>query len=215
MRVPRGVHAAVPLQLSLSHRYSRGVLDLEEGASLVFVEGCTDPGGAGGERRSDLLARVGRGARLTGASVQAWPPGTISAAIKEFVVDEGGSATWTDANLGAARIEKTLRARLAAGASADVLCGGYAAAGQAQALTVEAPGGTILAAGGAIETRAERVVRREPLTAVQRLYLASRGLDDAAAAALAVHAFLEPLARRLPLEFSVELTRLLDVELDS
>jgi Fe-S cluster assembly scaffold protein SufB len=43
--------------------------------------------------------------------------------------------------------------------------------------------------------------------------MASRGIGGAEARAMALHAFFEPVARRLPLEFAVELTRLLDVEL--
>jgi Fe-S cluster assembly protein SufB len=48
----------------------------------------------------------------------------------------------------------------------------------------------------------------------QIFYLQSRGLGKAEAAALIVRGFLEPVAKELPLEYAVELNRLIELEME-
>lgn len=48
----------------------------------------------------------------------------------------------------------------------------------------------------------------------QIFYLQSRGLAEAEAAALIVRGFLEPVAKELPLEYAVELNRLIELEME-
>ncbi len=48
----------------------------------------------------------------------------------------------------------------------------------------------------------------------QIFYLQSRGLEAAEAAALIVRGFLEPVAKELPLEYAVELNRLIELEME-
>lgn len=48
----------------------------------------------------------------------------------------------------------------------------------------------------------------------QIFYLQSRGLEQAEAAALIVRGFLEPVAKELPLEYAVELNRLIELEME-
>lgn len=48
----------------------------------------------------------------------------------------------------------------------------------------------------------------------QIFYLMSRGLAEAEAAALIVRGFLEPVAKELPLEYAVELNRLIELEME-
>ncbi|MEZ4631409.1 MAG: SufD family Fe-S cluster assembly protein [Deinococcales bacterium] len=48
----------------------------------------------------------------------------------------------------------------------------------------------------------------------QIFYLMSRGLGEAEAAALIVRGFLEPVAKELPLEYAVELNRLIELEME-
>ncbi len=47
----------------------------------------------------------------------------------------------------------------------------------------------------------------------EMFYLASRGLDADAARRLIVNGFLEPIVRELPLEYAIELNRLIDLEM--
>ena len=48
----------------------------------------------------------------------------------------------------------------------------------------------------------------------QLFYLQSRGIPEAEAAALIVRGFLEPVAKELPLEYAVELNRLIELEME-
>jgi len=199
VRVPAGVIAEFPLHVSAGVKrfgtVERSLVVLEPGARLTLVDGCTDVGGPGGTRWSLLDVVIGEGAVLSGLSLQSWPADAESRALKRLRVAAGGRVEWTDVSLGARRVEKTIAAELSAGARADVLCAGYAAPGQSQALRLP-PWGRALAAGD-IEA---------PGAALSRW----PGGDAAA-----LHRFFEPVSRRLPLEFSVEFTRLLEAHLHS
>lgn len=48
----------------------------------------------------------------------------------------------------------------------------------------------------------------------QLFYLRSRGLSEAEATSLIVSGFIEPIARELPMEYAVELNRLIELEMD-
>jgi Fe-S cluster assembly protein SufB len=48
----------------------------------------------------------------------------------------------------------------------------------------------------------------------QILYLQSRGLSKDQAAGLIVRGFIEPIAKELPLEYAVELNRLIELEME-
>jgi Fe-S cluster assembly scaffold protein SufB len=48
----------------------------------------------------------------------------------------------------------------------------------------------------------------------QLFYLMSRGLDEDAANALIVNGFIEPLAKELPMEYSIELRKLIEIQLE-
>ena len=48
----------------------------------------------------------------------------------------------------------------------------------------------------------------------QIFYLQSRGLKESEAAALIVRGFIEPVAKALPLEYAIELNRLIELEME-
>ena len=48
----------------------------------------------------------------------------------------------------------------------------------------------------------------------QLFYLMSRGLAEDEAAALIVRGFIEPISKELPLEYAVELNRLIELEME-
>ena len=48
----------------------------------------------------------------------------------------------------------------------------------------------------------------------QLFYLMSRGMDEGEAMALIVRGFIEPIAKELPLEYAVELNRLIELEME-
>ena len=48
----------------------------------------------------------------------------------------------------------------------------------------------------------------------QLFYLMSRGLTEAEASQMIVNGFVEPLVKKLPLEYAVEMNRLIDLEME-
>jgi Fe-S cluster assembly protein SufB len=48
----------------------------------------------------------------------------------------------------------------------------------------------------------------------QLFYLMSRGLDEAEAMAMIVRGFIEPIARELPMEYALELNRLIELQME-
>jgi Fe-S cluster assembly protein SufB len=63
-----------------------------------------------------------------------------------------------------------------------------------------------------VETAHEATVTR--VGEEQLFYLMSRGLSEADATAMIVRGFIEPIARELPLEYAVELNRLIQLEME-
>ena len=45
-------------------------------------------------------------------------------------------------------------------------------------------------------------------------YLASRGVEENQAKAMIVHGFVDPIINALPMEYAVELNRLIDMEME-
>jgi Fe-S cluster assembly protein SufB len=52
------------------------------------------------------------------------------------------------------------------------------------------------------------------IEADQLFYLRSRGLSEEEAAALIVRGFIEPITRQLPMEYAVELNRLIELQME-
>jgi len=48
----------------------------------------------------------------------------------------------------------------------------------------------------------------------QLFYLMSRGLREAEAATLIVNGFIDPLVKELPMEYAIELNRLIELEME-
>ena len=48
----------------------------------------------------------------------------------------------------------------------------------------------------------------------QLFYLMSRGLSEAEASAMIVNGFIEPITRELPMEYAVELNRLIELQME-
>src|SRR5208337_3184181 len=70
-----------------------------------------------------------------------------------------------------------------------------------------------------IEVEAERVsVEHEAsvskISEEQLFYLMSRGLSESEAAKMIITGFIEPLVKELPMEYAVEMNRLIELELE-
>ena len=53
------------------------------------------------------------------------------------------------------------------------------------------------------------------ISAEQIFYLQSRGLDENQATALIIRGFIEPVAKQLPMEYALELNRLIEINMEN
>jgi Fe-S cluster assembly protein SufB len=52
------------------------------------------------------------------------------------------------------------------------------------------------------------------VSAEQLFYLMSRGMNEDEAMAMIVRGFVEPIARELPMEYAIELNRLIELQME-
>ena len=64
------------------------------------------------------------------------------------------------------------------------------------------------------EVRIEHEARVSKVAEEQLFYLTSRGLSEDEARLLIVNGFIEPFAKELPMEYAVELNRLIELEME-
>ena len=64
------------------------------------------------------------------------------------------------------------------------------------------------------DVRVEHEARVSRLAAEQIFYLQSRGLDEDTARLMIVNGFIEPFVKELPMEYAVELNRLIELEME-
>jgi Fe-S cluster assembly protein SufB len=60
----------------------------------------------------------------------------------------------------------------------------------------------------------EHEARVSRISEEQLFYLRSRGLSESEASLMIVNGFLDPLVKQLPLEYAVELNRLIELEME-
>ena len=64
------------------------------------------------------------------------------------------------------------------------------------------------------DVRIEHEARVSKLADEQLFYLQSRGLDADKARLMIVNGFIEPFVRELPMEYAVEMNRLIELEME-
>ena len=64
------------------------------------------------------------------------------------------------------------------------------------------------------DVRIEHEAKVSKISEAQMIYLMSRGLSEAEASMMIVNGFLEPLVKQLPMEYAVELNRLIELEME-
>jgi Fe-S cluster assembly protein SufB len=60
----------------------------------------------------------------------------------------------------------------------------------------------------------EHEARVSRISEEQLFYLKSRGMNEQEASAMIVNGFLEPLVKQLPMEYAVELNRLIELQME-
>ena len=274
--VPKGVKLAQPLQAyfrinseSLG-QFERTLIIADEGAELMYMEGCTAPKYDSATLHSGVVELVAlKGAKIQYVTVQNWATNVYNLVIQRGIAMEDAQVRWIDCNLGSGLTMKypavVLRGRRARG---EVVSISMARDGQLQdtgARMIHAAPETssnivaksISIGRGRASYRGEVQVQRGATncrnhtecdalllhaesrtdtypaisvhgdsSGVQHeasvsqvdeemlFYMQQRGLTRAQAMSLAVNGFINDLINEFPMEYSVELRRLIDLEME-
>ena len=238
--VPKGVHVTIPLQAyfrintSAMGQFERTLIIADEGSYVHYVEGCTAPIYDENSLHSGVIeifvkkdARVryttmkypacflmgehARGETLsigfagpgqqqdTGAKMVHMAPHTSSSIVSKSVSRGGGRTSYRGL------VQVNARARHS---KSNVLC---------DALLVDKISRTdtypyVDVRTDDVEMGHEATVTK--VSADQLFYLMSRGLDENEAMAMIVRGFVEPIAKELPMEYALELNRLIELQME-
>lgn len=156
--------------------------------------------GEGAKAEMLSIAWAGKGQHQdTGAKMIHLAPKTTSQIISKSISKDGGRTTYR----GLVQINKR-----AVGARSKVVCDALILDDKSRSDTY--PSNKIFEEDSILEH--EAVVSR--VSEEQLLYLMSRGLPEHEAEAMVVNGFLEPVIREVPMEYAVEMNRLVGLEME-
>jgi len=274
--VPKGVKVRQPLQAYFrinaenSGQFERTLIIADEGAELVYMEGCTAPRFDTATLHSGTVELVAlKGAKIQYVTVQNWAGNVFNLVTQRGMAMENAEIRWIDCNIGSRLTMKypgvVLRGKRSRG---EVLSIALAHTGQIQdtgakmihladettsniisksvstgdgranyrglvsmpktlsgcknnsechtlLINENSATGTypaITVRGNASQTQHEASVSK--ISADQIFYMRQRGLTEAEAMSLAVNGFVNDLVKEFPMEYSVELKRLIEMEME-
>lgn len=274
--VPKGVKLKHPLQAYFRinsenfGQFERTLIIADEGAELMYMEGCTAPKFETSTLHSAVVELVAMpNAKIQYVTVQNWSSNVFNLVTKRAIAFENAEVRWIDCNIGSGLTMKypgvIMKGRKARG---EVISIALANNGQHQdtgakmihaadettsnvvsksisvgtgrssyrgqvyipknlkgcknntecdALLINANSRTdtypaITVRGNKNVTQHEASVSQ--VSADMLFYMRQRGLSEAAAMSLAVNGFINDLVREFPMEYSVELKRLIDLEME-
>ncbi len=274
--VPPGVKLKHPLQAYFRinaenfGQFERTLIIADEGAELMYMEGCTAPKFETATLHSAVVELVAmKGAKIQYVTVQNWSANVFNLVTKRAVAHEEAEVRWIDCNIGSRLTMKypgvILKGRKARG---EVISIALANNGQHQdtgakmihaadettsnvisksisigkgratyrgqvhipkhlkgcknntecdALLINStsrtdtyPAITVRGSGNSVQHEASV----SQVSAEQIFYMQQRGLTEAQAMSLSVNGFVNDLVREFPMEYSVELKRLIDLEME-
>ena len=274
--VPKGVKLKQPLQAYFRinsenfGQFERTLIIADEGAELMYMEGCTAPKFETATLHSAVVELVAlKGARIQYVTVQNWSSNVFNLVTKRGLAMEDAEVRWIDCNIGSRLTMKypgvVMKGRRARG---EVISIALANTGQHQdtgakmihaadettsnivsksisvgkgratyrgqvfipkhlkgcknntecdALLINSNSRTdtypaITVKGNRHATQHEASVSQ--VSAEMLFYMQQRGLNEGQAMSLAVNGFINDLVREFPMEYSVELKRLIDLEME-
>lgn len=271
--VPKGVKLAMPVQTYFRMntqnmgQFERTLIIAEEGSEIHYIEGCTAPQYMTNSLHSAVVeVFVKKNAKVRYTTMQNWSKNIYNLVTKRSVVEEKGSMTWVDCNIGSKvtmkypmtilegdesrgtflslglsdedqimdsgskmiHIGKNTKSiitsktvskknseniyrgtcnitKKASNSKSIINCDGLVLEEDAKSFSL--PTNIISNTSSTIEHEA----KISKVSSAQIKYLNSRGLDEAEASHLIVSGFARPITEDLPLEYSVELDRILDM----
>ncbi len=274
--VPKGVKVKHPLQAYFRinsenfGQFERTLIIADEGAELMYMEGCTAPKFETATLHSAVVELVAlKGAKIQYVTVQNWSNNVFNLVTKRGVAHEDAEVRWIDCNIGSRLTMKypgvIMKGKRARG---EVISIALANSGQHQdtgakmihaadettsnvvsksisigkgratyrgqvhipkhlkgcknntecdALMINTSSRTdtypaITVRGNQHACQHEASVSQ--VSADQVFYMQQRGLSEAEAMSLSVNGFVNDLVREFPMEYSVELKRLIDLEME-
>src|SRR5690349_2285908 len=274
--IPKGVKLKQPLQAYFRinsenfGQFERTLIIADEGAEVMYMEGCTAPKFETSTLHSAVVELVAlKGAKIQYVTVQNWSANVFNLVTKRAVAHEEAEVKWIDCNIGSRLTMKypgvVLKGRKARG---EVISIALASDGQHQdtgakmihaadettsnvvsksisvgtgratyrglvhvpkhlkgcknntecdALLINArsrtdtyPAITVRGTGNSVQHEASV----SQVSAEQIFYMQQRGLTEAQAMSLSVNGFVNDLVRQFPMEYSVELKRLIELEME-
>jgi len=274
--VPKGVKVKHPLQAYFRinsenfGQFERTLIIVDEGAEVMYMEGCTAPKFTTSTLHSAVVELVAmKGAKIQYVTVQNWSNNVFNLVTKRGIAHEDAEVKWIDCNIGSRLTMKypgvIIKGKRARG---EVISIALANNGQHQdtgakmihaadettsnvvsksisvgtghstyrgqvhipkhlkgcknntecdALLINSHSRTdtypaITVRGNQHATQHEASVSQ--VSAEQVFYMQQRGLSEGEAMSLSVNGFVNDLVREFPMEYSVELKRLIDLEME-
>lgn len=274
--VPPGVKVKHPLQAYFRinsenfGQFERTLIIADEGAEVMYMEGCTAPKFETATLHSAVVELVAlKGAKIQYVTVQNWSNNVFNLVTKRGIAMEDAEVKWIDCNIGSRLTMKypgvVMKGRRARGEVISIALAGNGQHQDTGAKMVHAADDTtsnvisksISVGSGratyrglvhvprhlkncknntecdallinptsrtdtypAITVRGEKNAMQHEasvskVSAEQIFYMMSRGLSEGQAMSLAVNGFVNDLVRQFPMEYSVELKRLIDLEME-
>jgi Fe-S cluster assembly protein SufB len=274
--IPKGVKLKQPLQAYFRinsesfGQFERTLIIADEGAEVMYMEGCTAPKFETATLHSAVVELVAlKGAKIQYVTVQNWSSNVFNLVTKRGIAMEDAEVRWIDCNIGSRLTMKypgvIMKGRRARG---EVISIALANTGQHQdtgakmihaadettsnvvsksisvgtgrstyrgqvhipkhlkgcknntecdALLINSRSRTdtypaITVKGSQHATQHEASVSQ--VSEEMLFYMKQRGISEGAAMSLAVNGFINDLVREFPMEYSVELKRLIDLEME-
>src|ERR671938_45558 len=217
--VPPGVKVEMPLQAYFRintenmGQFERTLIIADEGSYVHYVEGCTAPTYSSGSLHSAVVGLIAKpGARIRYTTVQNWSQNVFNLVTKRAVAQENATVEWVDCNLGSKLTMKYpsvyLVGKGAHGARSKVVCDALLLDEHSRSDTYP----TIRIGEDDVNDGHEASVSK--IGEEQLFYLMARGIPEDEAAKLIVNGFIEPIVKELPMEYAVEMNRLIELQME-
>lgn len=274
--VPKGVKVTAPLQAYFRinaknmGQFERTLIIADEGAEVVYYEGCTSPVYSSDSLHAAVVELVAKkGSKIRYVTIQNWSSNIYNLVTKRAFAYENATVEWIDGNLGSKLTMKYPSVYLMEkNAKADILSVAFASKNQHQdaggkvvhlapnttsrivSKSVSKDGGRssyrglLRVAKGAknvkatvqcdalmldkesrsdtyptmqIEEKDATIAHEAKVGKIgeeQLFYLMSRGLSEQEASAMIVLGFIAEFTKELPMEYAIELNKLIRLEMD-
>src|ERR671913_683141 len=214
--VPPGVSVEMPLQAYFRintenmGQFERTLIIADEGSYVHYVEGCTAPTYSSDSLHSAVVELFAKpGARIRYTTVQNWSGNVFNLVTKRAVAERDATVEWVDCNLGSKLTMKYPSVYLMGErAHGEILSIAFAGKGQHQ----DAGGKIVHAAPNTTSNIFAKSISK--IGEEQLFYLMARGIPEEEAAKLIVNGFIEPIVKELPMEYAVEMNRLIELQME-